>query len=259
MLVLTEQFPSTVKMTDVPDFSSLAVHLKDLEERSGTWHCSLASAFLNEEEVRAMMCLFPQSERIRYDGGYPEARKKKVIFLANEGDDFSDIVCLQAKMDQRFRKIGHGDILGALMHLQIDRSSFGDFWTMDDHIYLYTSESMAPFLMDHLTRINQLSVTFELTAKRPAQVFHTKKLTYVVASARADAFVAGLAHCSRTEAKEMICAGLVQLNHVTLEEPDKMCDNNVTISIRGCGRFVYLGTEHATKSGRIAAEFLQYI
>ena len=246
-------------MTDAPDFSSLAVHLKDLEEHSGTWHRSLASAFLNEEELSAMMRLFPQSEKIRYDGGYPEARKKKVIFLADEGDDFSDIVCLQAKIDQRFRRIGHGDILGALMHLQIDRSAFGDFWIADDHIYLYTSESMAPFLVDHLTRINQLNVMFEWTEERPVQVFHTKKLTCVVASARADALVAGLVHCSRTEAKEMIRAGLVQLNHVTLEEPDKMCDNNVTISIRGCGRFTYLGTEHATKSGRIAAEFLQYI
>ncbi len=259
MLVLTERFPSTAKMTDAPDFSSLAVHLKDLEEHSGTWHRSLASAFLNEEELSAMMRLFPQSEKIRYDGGYPEARKKKVIFLADEGDDFSDIVCLQAKIDQRFRRIGHGDILGALMHLQIDRSAFGDFWIADDHIYLYTSESMAPFLVDHLTRINQLNVMFERTEERPVQVFHTKKLTCVVASARADALVAGIVHCSRTEAKEMIRAGLVQLNHVTLEEPDKMCDNNVTISIRGTGRFTYLGTNHSTKSGRIAAEFLQYI
>jgi RNA-binding protein YlmH len=259
MLVLTEQFPSTVKMTDSPDHTSLAAHLKDLEENSQTWHKSLSSAFLNEEEQSAMQKLFPSSALIRYEGGYPDARKKKVIFLKEEGDDFSDIVCLKARIDQRFRKIGHSDILGALMHLQIDRSSFGDFWIDENDIYLYTSASMSQFLCDHLTRINQLSVSFEETEERPVQVFHTKKITCVVASERADALVAGLVHCSRTEAKEMIRAGMVMLDHVTLEEPDKMCDNNVTISIRGTGRFTYLGTNHSTKSGRIAAEFLQYI
>jgi RNA-binding protein YlmH len=55
----------------------------------------------------------------------------------------------------------------------------------------------------------------------------------------------------------MIRAGLVQLNHVTLEEPDELCNNNVTISIRGIGRFTYAGSSRKTKSGRIAAEFLQ--
>jgi RNA-binding protein YlmH len=214
---------------------------------------------LNEEEQSAMRHLFPAGKMIRYDGGYPDARKKKVIFLADEEDDFSDIACLKAEIDQRFRRIGHSDILGALMNLQIDRSSFGDFWIDEDHIYLYTSAAMAPFLIDNLTRINQLSVHFEEIQERPVQQFHTKQFTCVVASGRADALVAGLAHCSRTEAKEMIRAGMVQLDHVTLEEPDKMCDNNVTISIRGYGRFTYLGINHATKSGRIAAEFLQYI
>lgn len=259
MLVLTERFLSTAKMTNEPDYDSLAAHLKDLKNKSQTWHRSLASAFLNEEEQSAMSRIFPASGLIRYDGGYPEARKKKVIFLKDEEDDFSDIVCLKAEIDQRFRRIGHRDILGALMHLQIDRSAFGDFWIDDNHLYLYTSTSMASFLIDNLTRINQLSVSFEETSERPAQVFQTKKITCVVASERADALVAGLTHCSRTEAKEMIRAGMVQINHVMLEEADKMCDNNVTISIRGYGRFTYIGTNHATKSGRIAADFLQYI
>ena len=259
MLVLTELFPSTAKMTDSPDYESLAAHLEDLEEKSRIWHRTLCSAFLNEEEQSAMVKLFPPSKYVRYDGGYPEARKKKVIFPADGEDDFSDIACLKATIDQRFRRIGHSDILGALMHLQIDRSSFGDFWIEENCIYLYTSTGMASFLIDNLKRINQLNVSFECTDDRPVQVFRTKKIKCVVASERADALVAGLVHCSRTEAKELIRAGMVQVNHVTLEEPDKLCDNNVTISIRGTGRFTYLGTDHATKSGRIAAEFLQYI
>ena len=246
-------------MNNAGEYESLAAHLSDLKDKSETWHRSLASSFLNEEEQAAMQKLFPESSLVRYDGGYPDARKKKVIFLADEEDDFSDIVCIQAAIDQRFRKIGHRDILGALMSLQIDRHSFGDFWIADDHIYLYTSETMARFLIDNLIRINQLSVSFEVTDERPVQVFAVKRIQTVCASERMDAIVAGLTHCSRSEAKEMIRQGLVQLNHITLEAPDELAYNNVTISIRGTGRFTYLGILRKTRNDRIVAEFLQSI
>ncbi len=221
----------------------------------------MSSSFMNEEEVSAMKKLFPESPLIRYDGGYPGCRKQKVFFLADEDDFYidNDIVCLQARIDQRFRKISHRDVLGALMHLQIDRHSFGDFWIEEKHIYLYTSESMAAFLKTSLTRINQLNVSFEETDERPVQVFKTKTFTAVIASERIDAIVAGLVHCSRKEAKEMIAQGLVQVNHALLEHPDKVCNNNDTISIRGAGRFVFVGVLRSTKSDRIAAEFMQYV
>jgi RNA-binding protein YlmH len=246
-------------MNNAGEYESLAAHLSDLKDKSETWHRSLASSFLNEEEQAAMQKLFPESSLVRYDGGYPDARKKKVIFLADEEDDFSDIVCIQAAIDQRFRKIGHRDILGAVMSLQIDRHSFGDFWIADDQIYLYTSETMARFLIDNLIRINQLSVSFEVTDERPVQVFAVKRIQAVCASERMDAIVAGLTHCSRSEAKEMIRQGLVQLNHITLEAPDELAYNNVTISIRGTGRFTYLGILRKTRNDRIVAEFLQSI
>ena len=246
-------------MNNAGEYESLAAHLSDLKDKSETWHRSLASSFLNEEEQAAMQKLFPESSLVRYDGGYPDARKKKVIFLADEEDDFSDIVCIQAEIDQRFRKISHRDVLGALMSLQIDRHSFGDFWIADDHIYLYTSETMARFLIDNLIRINQLSVSFEVTNERPVQVFAVKRIQAVCASERMDAIVAGLTHCSRSEAKEMIRQGLVQLNHITLEAPDELAYNNVTISIRGTGRFTYLGILRKTRNDRIVAEFLQSI
>lgn len=244
-------------MTDQPDYAALAAHLDDLKNKCERWHCAVSSNFMNEEEQAAMMKIFPPSALVKYDGGYEGARRKKVIFLYDEEDDFSDIACISAEIDQRFRKIGHRDILGALMALQIDRHSLGDHFVQNNHIYIYTNETMAEFLVQHLTGINQLNVSFQLTDERPVQHFEQKRITVVAASERADAIVAALAHCSRSNAKEMIRQGLVQLNHVTLEEPDELCNNNVTISIRGIGRFTYAGNARTTKSGRIAAEFLQ--
>lgn len=245
-------------MTEPKEYQSLIAHLKDLRYRSETWHKNMYSGFLNEEQLAYVSRLFPQNDSVLYEGGYPDALKKRVIFLDHPEDDFYDIVCISARIDQRFRKISHRDVLGALMHLQIERDSFGDFWVEEDAIHLYTTSSMAEFLMTSLTKINQLNVRFEINEKRPAQVFRTKKYTVIAASTRADALIAGITRCSRAQAKEMIRAGLVQLNHITLDTPAKLCDNNVTISIRGKGRFRFLGvserqaaTESLWKSNRV--------
>lgn len=246
-------------MTDQKNYESLKAHLEDLRNKSETWHKNLYSSFLNEEEQAAMLHEFPESERIRYEGGYPGARKKRVIFLDHEENDFSDIVCISSRIDQRFRKITHRDVLGALMHLQIDRHSFGDFWVCEDAVHLYTSSSMADFLMQNLTRINQLNVRFEINEERPVQQFRTKRYTLIAASLRMDAIVSAITHSSRAQAKEMIRAGLVQLNHIVLVSPDKLCDNNDTISIRGKGRFRFIDTVRKTNSDRIAIEIEESI
>ena len=246
-------------MTESKEDISLIAHLTDLQRKSETWHCSMVSEFLNEAQQAIAQKYFPSGDTIIYDGGYPCALKRRVIFRSNPEDDFSDIVCLSARIDQRFRRISHRDVLGALMHLQIERSAFGDFWVEEDQIHLYTTSSMADFLIQNLTRINQLSVSFEINKEHPKQVFHTKKMTVIAASTRMDAIVASLSHVSRAKAKEMIRAGLVQLNHITLDSPDKLCDNNGTISIRGKGRFRFLGVIRKTGGDRVAIEIEQSI
>jgi RNA-binding protein YlmH len=237
----------------------LFAHLSDLKEKSGRWHTHTSSHFMDEGELAEVKQKIHPSPLVRYDGGYPGARKQKIIFLYDEEDDFSDVICLHAHIDQRFRKISHRDILGAVMHLQVERRSFGDFWIDGDEIYFYTEEEMADFFIQNLIRINQLNVSFSRIDEHPVQHWKMKDITVVAASPRADALVAALAHISRAKAREMIRQGLVSVNHMPLAAGDEVCNNNITISIRGVGRFLYLGYEHKTKAGRIAAQFQQYI
>ena len=237
----------------------ILVRLKDLQDRSYRQGIHAESGFLSEEDTSKAMHAFSGSALERLDGGYPEARKKKVIFLRDEDDEEADIVCLKAEIDQRFRTLTHSDILGALMHLQIERESFGDFWVEDRYIYLYTTSTMGRFLRDHLIRIGNASVSFEITDEHPVQEFHYKEINVVLASVRLDVVVSALAHISRSQAKQMIRQGLVQVDHVTLVDADEVCNNNCTVSIRGTGRFQYVGQTYTTRKGKIGAKFLQSI
>ncbi len=241
-------------MNDQTDYDSLIAHLQDLQEHSQLWHATVCSEFLNEEEQAAATKAI---RGISFEGGYPGARFKKAVFRYNDQPD--DIVCLRAKTDQRFRSIGHRDVMGALMHLQIERNSFGDFWIEDGFIYLYTSLRMAEFLIANLIRINQLNVSFEKIDFRPVQHFRFREFEAVVASARLDAIVAGICCCSRNDAKQMIRASLVQVNHQMCDQPDRACNEGATISIRGKGRFIYAGVVRKTKSDRLIGSFRQFI
>lgn len=243
-------------MTDSYDVLS---RLEDLQSQSQHRYMHTESGFLNEEEQAAALRRFSESPLIRYDGGYPGALKKKVIFLRDEEDDFSDIACIISGIDQRFRTISHRDVLGSLMALQIDRHSFGDFWIEKERIVLYTSHQMAAFLCENLIRISSLSVHFEISEEHPIQIFHTRQFETVVSSERMDVLVAGLASVSRSKAVQMIREGKVQLNHRPLVKPDEVCDNNSTISIRGSGRYHYLGIVRHTRRDRIVVRFSQDI
>ena len=237
----------------------LFAHIQDLQEHSQLWHTTTNSKFLTEAQQTLLQKKFPASKLVKYDGGYPNALKKEVIFLYDEEDDFSDIVCLRAKVDQRFRKITHRDVLGAIMHLQVEHDAFGDMWIEDNYVYLYTNTSMSDFFIQNLTRINQLTVHFEEIKERPIQNFQFKQIQVIAGSERLDALVAAVSHISRGEAKQKIKQGLVSINHVMLDVPDKLCDNNDTISIRGVGRFIYRGVQHKTKSDRVVAVFDQFM
>lgn len=246
-------------MTKTKDFETLVAHLTDLKDKTEVWQCSLSSDYLEEAEIAQLQTIFPPSSKIIYFGGYPDAMKQKVIFSPFGEDDFSSIVCLEGKIDQRFRKIGHRDILGALMGLQVERSSFGDFWVEEEAIYLYTSPSMVDFFQTYLVQINQLKVHWLVLDTFPSYQRAFKEMELVVASQRLDAMVASLSKTSREKAKNLIKAGFVRCNHEVIEDASKLCNNGTTISIRGKGRFKFVELLRETKSGRQVALFKQYI
>ena len=208
------------------------------------------SVFLTEAEViQAKECL---GKKVAYilDGGYGEAQRCRVSFVSEDVEFQSSVVCLCAKINQKFVKITHRDVLGALMGLDLERSQFGDMFVLEDRIVVYCTDTIADYVMQSCTSISRLSVQFEKTEELFENLQRYEEKTINVASMRLDNVVSSLIPSSRSLATSMIKAGKVSINHEMIEDCDKLCHNNDTVSISGVGRFILIDEGKTSRKER---------
>lgn len=237
----------------------LVSRIEDWINQAKRYHDSIVTPFLNEKEVAIVKKICGNRINFTLDGGYSNAQMAKVVFSVDDEPVQSDVVCLMATYNERFIKLTHRDVLGALMNLNIQRNQFGDLWVDGNKIVLYTSKNLVNFIMNNCTRISKCDIQFEISSNNLVQVINKKAFTAIISSQRLDNVVSALAGVSRTQAQVLIRAQKVSINHEILVETSKLCNNDDTISIRGVGRFVYLGILKNTKKERILVEFEQYV
>lgn len=69
-------------------------------------------------------------------------------------------VCIHAvpQYPKYAEKLTHRDVLGALMHLGLDRSKIGDIVLLENDIYIFCSETISSFIMDQFTQIRHTMI-----------------------------------------------------------------------------------------------------
>lgn len=137
------------------------------------------------------------------------------------------------------------------MGLGIRREVLGDIIVSENCGYLFCLESMAPYLVEQVTRIRHTAVRCNLT-ESPALVSQEPELTTVnVASERLDAMVAAVYSLSRSESQQLFCKGLVFANSRMVSQNSLEPVPGMMISVRGKGRFRYEGIARETRKGRL--------
>lgn len=239
--------------------NSLIARLTDIKDQSDRYHCQTNSAFLTEEELVQVTPWLKKQGAIRIDGGYLGARRCRIAFLYDEDDFVSEVVCLVAKITQKYVQISHRDVLGALMGLNIVRAQFGDIFVLEDKIAIYCTESSAKVVMSQCTQIHQLSITFERSEEPMylTQQYQTSEIN--VASMRLDNLVSAIANTSRSEAVKMIETSKVSINHEIVEDCAKLCHNKDTVSIQKVGRFVIEDSQKRTRKERMIIEVKKFL
>ena len=147
--------------------------------------------------------------------------------------------------------IGHPDVLGALLHLGIDRNSIGDISILDGKVEFAIEKDLADFVEFNLAKIKNESI--KIKQKDDAKL-KLAKATYeeysgFVSSLRIDNLISLIASTSRSKAKEIVKSGLVKVDFQIIEDPSFQIEENTNISIRRMGRFIFDTIDGYSKKG----------
>ena len=174
----------------------------------------------------------------------------------------------------------HREILSGIMKLGLVREKFGDIVIKDDFAQIIVLKEVADYLINNLKMLTRFRrCTLELKEISyvlwsipkellqfilfPLSDFENKEnefeeLKIIISSNRLDSFVSELAKTSRSVANEYIEQGKVFINGVNEYKTSKKIIENDIITIRGKGKFIFIGIEKETKSGRLLANIKKY-
>lgn len=221
-------------------------------------YIEITTSFLTIPQQAILEQMVPKTLFLSFFGGYEQA-ERKVACLSMEPDVVRyPIVCLESKVDLRFRSITHRDILGALMNLGLEREVLGDFVIQQDRVLIVCLESIKDYIINQCIRIANLPVSFYEIEECSSVEKQTEEILVHAPSLRLDAVISSLAHVSRSDAQALIKKGFVKLNDIPLETNKQLCNNDF-VSIRKVGRFQFQGIRSTTKKNRLILQFDKYI
>ena len=194
-----------------------------------------------EQIVLSQIVAYNYSDfKVEFFGGFDDAERKKAKIISNEYYEIDyDIVCLKAKFNNKFNKIEHRNILGAIHNLGINFNRFGDIIVLENEVYIFVDEEIADFISMEFTKAGRVNLNFERVDLSDVTIEKKYEDFEIVSSSfRIDSIVAKITNKSRSKVKEFLEQDFIKLNHVILRNGEKTCTTDDIISIRKYGRFV---------------------
>ena len=194
-----------------------------------------------EQIVLSQIVAYNYSDfKVEFFGGFDDAERKKAKIISNEYYEIDyDIVCLKAKFNNKFNKIEHRNILGAIYNLGINFNRFGDIIVLENEVYIFVDEEIADVISMEFTKAGRVNLNFERVDLSDVTIEKKYEDFEIVSSSfRIDSIVAKITNKSRSKVKEFLEQDFIKLNHVILRNGEKICTTDDIISIRKYGRFV---------------------
>lgn len=224
------------------------------------------SDFLNLNEQNILHSLPKDQLHTRYEtfGGYELSERQMVAFIPDAlyceikyPMSILRIAPLQSKFGE---ELTHRDYLGAILNLGIDRSRVGDILVEGKEATLFLSAALSEFLREELTRVRHTSVMVtETSLEDYAYTPCYEEVTGTVASVRLDSLLSLAFNSSRSKLTGLIEGGKVFVNgKLTISNSYQPKEEDV-ISVRGMGKFRYIGIQSQTKKNRFYVLIYKYI
>ena len=188
--------------------------------------------------------------KVEFFGGFDDAERKKAKIISNEYYDVDyDIVCLKAKFNNKFNKVEHRNILGAVHNLGINFNRFGDIIVLENEVYIFVDDEIADYIAMEFTKAGRVNLDFQRVNLTEVKIEKKYEDFEIVSSSfRIDSIVAKITNKSRSKVKEFLEQDFIKLNHVILRNGEKTCTPDDIISIRKYGRYVVKGYTQNKKS-----------
>lgn len=154
----------------------------------------------------------------------------------------------------------HRDYLGSILGLGIERSVIGDIVIREKLAYAFVKEDMADYIIDSLTKVRHTDVRLSrIDALPEGALYKTERRRLQAVGERVDAVIAKLFGLSREDSLSLFKKGLVFSDGRQISSASYIPKRNELISVRGHGRFIYLGYETLTKKGKLNIEVDLYV
>ena len=245
-------------------------HIKDLWHTAEERGYATTSAFLSEEERAkflqsikgergASYFLLPENGERQLFVFYPSFMTEEECrsSLSGENAPFS-ILEIRGKQKKFAEKLSHRDVLGAVMNLGISREQVGDILFQESASYLFLLRKMKDYVAENLSTIRHTAVQCKEVVEMEGMERREVEERIFVPSERLDAIVSAVFHLSRGNAQEYFQKELIYRDGITVKCSSSL-KGGEKISVRGLGKFRYIGVEKNTKKGRIVAVILRYV
>jgi len=243
------------------------VFLKTLDqvENATKFYEPQTTVFLSPE-IRVVLediLLFEQDIAFTCIGGFKTAERQKIAiypdYLSPPKPE-ETITAIRIMYQQKFNKLSHRDVLGAILGLGITRQRVGDIIVGDDAIDVVVDKELSSYVIASLEKVGRAGVKVSEVSldvlKAPIINFVIQQDT--VKSLRLDSIVASGLRCSRSEAQNLIAKELVRVNYRETVSVSHTVSEKDLISIRGKGRFILRDIEGTTKKERIRIVLAHY-
>ncbi len=190
--------------------------------------------------------------------GGNEICERKILRFGSEkqlgfSEDFPiTTLCIKPLMQKFADNLSHRDILGSLMNLGIEREVLGDIFLVDNVAYLFCLHNMADYICQSLTRVRHTTVMCSIVEEIPSlgATDKTEKLIQVN-SERLDGVIAKVCNLSRSQCALLFTQRKIFINGRLCENSSRTLKEKDVVTVRGFGRFTYLGISGATKKGKL--------
>jgi RNA-binding protein YlmH len=147
----------------------------------------------------------------------------------------------------------HGDILGAVVGLGVDRAEIGDIIQTDGRIVVFLSRKVSEFVAANLEKAGRVPLKTEILAAPPESegAFAGERVCIPVASPRLDAVISAAFKLPRSKSAELAASGRVFVNWREETSPAREVKPGDMVTARGYGRLLLERFAGESRKGRI--------